>query len=104
MEQKMKNQKYIKQIAIIISLFSLVIGCSNTDKNIKDIYIAEKMFFKAGKIQRNISINPDIASPEEYTKSEHAYRDIIAKFGPKSSEIQEIKAIVRLYSSKRNGT
>lgn len=81
---------------LIVAAFMVVsIHCSSDTTKIKDIYTAEKMYFKAGKIQRNILINPDIASPEEYEKAEKAYRAIIDKFNKKSEALREIKGIVQ---------
>ena len=47
-----------------------MISCGGDNSQISEIYQAEKMFYEAGKIQQNIQINPDIASPEEYQRAE----------------------------------
>jgi len=72
----------------------IFIGCSGEGvKN--DIYVAEKMFYKAEKIKQNILINPDIANPEEYEKAELAYREIIDKLDKTEKLSKELKGILQ---------
>jgi len=80
---------------ITISLFIVILfGCSGEGvKN--DIFVAEKMFYKAEKIKQNILVNPDIANPEDYEKAELAYREIIDKLDNKEKLSKALKGILQ---------
>lgn len=82
-------------LVVSILLIFLLSGCSDDFSKIRLIYKAEKMFYKASKIKSNILINPDIASPDEYKKTQQAYTNIILDLGNKAKEVKEIKDIVR---------
>ncbi len=91
LEMAMRNLK-INQLIIIVVLF---VSCTTNHSKIRNIYLAEKMFFKAEKAQRNILINPDIVSPEEYQKVEKEYRAVIDRYSTKSKDLREIKGIIQ---------
>jgi len=87
----MLNRK-LKNILILICLVLInSFRCVDHSSNITDQYLAEKMYYKAGKIQSSIMINPAIALPLTYKQAELAYREIIEKFNKKS----ETKGIVQ---------
>jgi len=87
------SNKYF--LYIVMSFYIMIfIGCSGEGVN-NDIYVVEKMFYKAEKIKQNILTNPDIANPEEYEKAELAYREIIDKLDKTEKLSKELKGILQ---------
>ena len=80
-------------IVITIMIAFDFVQCTNDGSGTNNIYNAEKMFFEAEKIKKNILINPDIANPEEYEKADNAYQKIIEIFN-QNNKVREIKTIV----------
>ena len=74
--------RYTYLLILGILLFcALMMDCSGGNSQMNEIFLAEKLFYKAQKIRENIVINPDITSPEEFQNAEIAFREIINTFG-----------------------
>lgn len=91
----MKKSGFLYKLFLTGMLATILISCGNENSKVSQIYQAEKMFFEAAKIQQNIQINPDIASPEEYQKAEKAYRDVIIEFTAYAEKMPELKGIIQ---------
>lgn len=88
--------RYTYLLIFWVSLFcTLMMDCSGGDSQTNEIFLAEKMFYKAEKMKENILTNPDITSPEEFQNAEMAYREIINKFGNQKNVQNETKQILR---------
>jgi len=59
-----------------------------------NIFLAEKMFFKAEKIKQDMLNNLEVASPEDYVNVESAHRKIIERFNKYHAE-KGINSILR---------
>ena len=88
------SYEYSKIRLIILSL-ALLFSCTKNDLPNQEVFTAEKLFYKAEKIKQTILTNPEIASPEDFKKAEHVYREIIDKFNSGYEDQKEIQAIVR---------
>lgn len=84
-----------RTISLLIISILFFSGCSQNKESVRQIYNAEKMFFKAGNIRKNIMINPQIASPSEYQNAEIAYRKVIEQFGEKSQQLPELRKFIQ---------
>ncbi len=91
----MKGWSNKGKLLIGIITFLSLMQCSNENSKVGDIYLAEKMFYKAGQIEKNILINPAIASPEEYENAEQIYRRLIQQLNDDKQQMPEVKNIVR---------
>ena len=86
--------KYLFIIGVL--LFStMIIGCSGENSQFDEVYIAEKMFYKAENAKENILTNSDIASPEEFKNAEIAYREIVDMFSNQKDIRKETREILR---------
>jgi len=88
-------QSSCKIYLLIVVVLIILVQCTAEDSTVKDVNTAEKMYFKAGEVQRDILSNHNIAGAEDYKKAENAYRKIINKFSSKSENSIEIKKIVQ---------
>lgn len=82
-------------LAVAATLAMIFCGCSDQSSQTNDVYLAEKMFFKAEKLKQDILINPEIASLEEYNQIELAYRDLIGRFSSLTKNSAAVRAIVQ---------
>lgn len=90
----MKYSNRCMVLMAAIAVFGLM-QCSNENSQVGDIYLAEKMFYKAGQIEKNISINPAVANAEEFEKAEQIYRRLTHRFSQQAQQVPEVKGIVR---------
>jgi len=90
--KKLKLPHY--QFLFLVFSLILFIRCSGDYSHIKNVYIAEKMYFKAAKLRQNVLVNPGIVRPQQYQNVEQSFRNIINQFNDKK-DISEIRQIVQ---------
>jgi len=89
----MQYSKY-KCLLLLEALFIGMVmnGCPG-DTQTNNIFIAEKLFYKAEKIKQDILTNPEAASPQQYENAQQAYREVIDNF--ENNTDKGIKTVLR---------
>jgi len=87
--------KYLYLLISMLLIGILMSGCSSEYSQANDLFMAEKMLYKAEKLKQEILSNLEVATPQQYQQTENAYREIINTFGKRQKLTKEIQGILR---------
>lgn len=86
--------KFGHQLFIVLFLIvSITLSCSKNTSEVQEIYIAEKMYYKANKFYQNILVNPAVAREEDYNHAVAKFEEIVNRYKGRKELSDTVRSI-----------